>query len=106
MTQLPWNDVLSHKKFNENLPRPKETKEKKLKIQCLFDKKNRVKNGIPKSVFIKCVPAINKNGEIIGSQFAYDEEIGYEGHSKMCGSGKKYKFCPDLKWLKSTVFVD
>merc|ERR1712003_99078 len=79
MTVLPFNDVVGHKKCRDSL-----AQKKKCKLQCLFDKKNRSKK-LSKAAFIQCVPAVNKEGKTIGSQFKYF--VDYKVYSNMCGTG-------------------
>merc|ERR1712176_1660472 len=77
MTQLPFSHNIGHKNCTKILEQMK-----KCNLQCLSDKKAGQKK-VPESATIKCVPAVNKNGKVIGSHFKY--LVDFEVYSKLCG---------------------
>ena len=73
---------------------PNAGKLSKCKLQCKFDKKDRTKD-LPRIINLECIPAVNDNGETIGSELKYT--ASYERYNNMCGKGIKRNFILLLK---------
>ena len=58
----------------------------KCRLNCKYDRRNRSEK-FPKLAFLWCVPAINREGTVIGTELKYQNEAGYHFYKSVCGKG-------------------
>jgi len=57
-------------------------------ILAIPDNLKTASKGVPKKLFISCVPVKNEDGNVIGGQLDYGKD-GFEQFDKNCGKGLK-----------------